>query len=106
VNPQALRGGSRTGDGLDTSTRLAPALSIEQAIGGTLIDRVSHSLLKSLMDLGDRRDLSLNSAGHERLEKGAFLPQREILAASPTFPRRLDGSSSLPFVGGHHTVDG
>jgi hypothetical protein len=67
---------------------------------------VPHSLLKSLVDLGDRRDLSLSSAGHERLEKGVFLFQREVVMTPPTFARCLDGSHSHTVVGGHHPVNG
>ncbi len=81
-------------------------MSVQQAIDRAVIDQVSHSFLKGVVDLGYRRSLSLGRTGHERLEEGAFLFQREVLVTSPTFPRSFDGRHSLPFVGGHHTVDG
>ena len=58
------------------------------------------------MDFGDRRDLSLNGAGHERLEKGVFLFQCEVLMTPPPFARSLDGNHSLPVVGGNDPVNG
>src|SRR5712691_10715119 len=97
-----LRGLSRTG----TSTKLPPAMPLQQARDGAGSDRLLRLRLKRLLNLGYRRHLSPGGASQERLEQGAFLREREILVTPPAFPRGLDGSHPPLLVGSHHAVDG
>src|SRR5712691_2111133 len=89
TRPAARRGLSRT----RTRPQLPPAMSVQQARNGAGSNWLFHHRLKSPLNLGCRRHLSSGCAGHERLEQGAFLRERELLVVTSASPRGLAGSS-------------
>ena len=65
---------------------LAPAMPIEQAIDGAVIDTVPDALFKSSPDLPDRGDLPTLGLRQKGSEEFFFFFHRQILPSPPPFP--------------------
>src|SRR5262245_3824642 len=86
--------------------QLAPAMPIEQPVDGAVLDLMTDSAFKGLLNLGSRGDFSLGSTSKEGGDKGPFFFSRQILMATTPLPWRFHRSHAQSTVGRNHLMYG
>ena len=67
--------------------QLAPAMTVQQVVGGGQRDLAPQANIHRSFDLANHQDAARLGLLEERGQKGHFLVARHVLVPAPTFPR-------------------
>ncbi len=88
-----------------TRYQFAPAMTVEEAIHGTVIDFASDSLLKCSPDVRCGGNFTCLRLSKKRCEKLLFFFQCQILMPTPSLSSSLNGCHAQTVVAGDHIMD-